>query len=258
MRTTKNPSSVLTVNSQIYSPQGLIGEIKKMVSTLMQDGVIDTSCKLSPYFDNFTVVEYFNDVFSRAGGDLDGLNYSQRIELYTDLRKFYSKTSNLNKYPKDLIVKMLRAGCYGDFKKDDIDAFEVEILREENKKSNFANLFGFLTAHKNSKIDFDFNFTRYKTLFHELGHLQSYLYNYHFIITDFRNPQAYNPTMRKWLENYETMQAAFAVSPYACYGVPEFIAEAFALQLQGLELPENSKKLYKSLHGPKVKLQNNV
>ena len=72
---------------------------------------------------------------------------------------------------------------------------------------------------------------------------------------EFGGYEGYSKEMKEWVNDKKALKAAFEVSPYACYGVPEFIAEAYAWLLEGKELPQEARDLYKRLNGPKVVLR---
>lgn len=254
MQVTNKLNSCLTINRDIYSSSALTNNILNMLETLLDDGVFESNGTLNPLLStSFEVDDFAQDTILKAMGDLSLLSYDEKIQLYTDLRKFYEKTSNLNKFPKDLIVKMLEAGCWGEFDLDEVEKFKQSFM-QDNINTNFSQLLKFLSQYGEVDFDFDLELSKYRTIFHELGHLQSYKFNYHPVVSDYSNPENYNLGMKEWLSDKDKIKAAFSITPYACYGVPEFIAEAYACKMQDKNLCLQAQKLYTKLGGPRVVL----
>ena len=86
---------------------------------------------------------------------LASLSYEEKMDLFSNLVELYRKTSNLNKYPKDLIIKMLEAGCWGDFCAKSIEEFKESFLSSENKETNFYSLLKFFARENANEINFD-------------------------------------------------------------------------------------------------------
>lgn len=240
------------VSSNIYGAKGINEEIKRIFSELQKDGVISKTSLNEGIATPQTkaLFEKLNKQYS----NLENLTYDEKIELYNGIRVLYERTSQLNRFPKDLIIKMLEAGCWGEFDESDIELFKLE-LAQTAEGENFSTLYKFLKEYDSLNFRINNDNFRHKTLFHEIGHLQDWDIFLLPSAGEFSGYDFYSKEMKEWVNDKSAIRAAFEVSPYACYGAPEFIAEAYAWLLEGKQLPEAAKKLYKRLGGPKVVLK---
>lgn len=244
----------LTVNRKIYSTNEIKSEICRIFAELKKDSVI-TGNEISKDIGTSEIQAIFeecNEKFCR----LEELTYDEKIDLYNEIRIIYERTSQLNRFPKDLIIKMFEAGCWGEFDKTCAELFAQELKSCDNSE-NFKTLYNFLKTFGEPNFKIKNDSFRHKTLFHEVGHLQDIDIFFMSSAGEFSNYESYSREMKEWVDDKEALRAAFEVSPYACYGAPEFIAEAYAMLLAGKDLGENAKKLYKKLGGPKVVLRQN-
>lgn len=254
---TNRAYSTLFLNSTIYSPDKIDDEIFRLFDAMTDDGVILNSKDgsiINPLLSNEEADEFFKGVSYKLNSDFTALSYDEKIDFYSDLRKIYERTSSLNHFPKYVIIKLLEAGCWGEIKEDKIKSFEQSFMADK-ERSNFKQLFEFLESEGKAKTDFVLDLSKFNTIYHELGHLQSNRFDHCPAIYNYRNPKDYIPGLVDWLSDKEKMRAAFKVSPYACSGIGEFIAESYAWLLQGKELPKEALFLYNKLHGPKVQLR---
>lgn len=253
----KYNGGILTVNKNIYSHGGLTDEIVRMSKEMLKDEVLieaENEYLLNKNLSNEHSEEFLEFIKSEFCPDLSKLSYEQKLDLYYKLRAIYEQTSNLNRFPKDLIVKMFEAGCWGEFDDVDVEIFKEEIFSAP-KEENFKTLFEFLKQFNCADFDFDFDTFKYRVIFHELGHLQNLeLYN-QFDVDEFSSWEKYPKELKSWLNNKEYLKIAFSVSPYACFGKGEFIAECYSWLLEGKELPAKALDLYKKFNGPKVVLR---
>ena len=74
-------------------------------------------------------------------------------------------------------------------------------------------------------------------------------------VGEFSSWEKYPKNLKEWLNNKDDLKAAFSVSPYACWGRGEFVAECYSWLLEGKKLPLKAQELYKKLDGPKVILR---
>lgn len=251
---TKFYGGILSVNENVYSEGKIKDEITRIGRELIDDEVL--ILKNGEYSINEEIIydearDFLQSLKMKFDGNLNDLSYEEKIELYSSLRALYEQTSILNRFPKDLIVKMLEASCWGNFKKDEIELFKAELFDVEQNK-NFSILFEFLKEFGEANFKFDFNIFKYRTIFHELGHLQDVDFFYEPAADEFSSWEKYPKELKLWLSDKQAIKAAFSVSPYACYGKGEFIAECYSWLLEGRELPKEASKLYKKLKGPKV------
>lgn len=254
---TKFYGGILSVNENIYSEAKMQDEIIRIGRELIEDEVLVFKC--GKYSINEELIydeaqDFLQTLEIKFDRNLDNLSYEEKIELYNSLRALYEQTSILNRFPKDLIVKMLEASCWGEFKKDEIELFKAELFEVEQNK-NFSTLFEFLKEFGEADFKFDFDIFKYRTIFHELGHLQDVDFFYEPSVDEFNSWEKYPKELKLWLNDKCAMKAAFSVSPYACFGKGEFIAECYSWLLEGRELPKEAKKLYAKLKGPKVVLE---
>ncbi|MBQ4646532.1 MAG: hypothetical protein IJB79_04205 [Candidatus Gastranaerophilales bacterium] len=246
----------LIVNKNTYDVEELESEISRIFNELKKDevffetsdGIFLNNEIVKPDFD-----EFFNELLKKRDS-IDNLSYDEKIDLYNGIRVIYEKTSQLNRFPKDLIIKMLEAGCWGEFDEIDVALFAQEI-NSVSDDENFITLYKFLKDYKSLEFNIKNNSFKHKTLFHEVGHLQDMDIFYMASMGDYRDSRNYTKEMNAWLNDKEALKAAFEISPYACYGAPEFVAEAYAYLLAGKELPKNAQALYGKLKAPKVVLR---
>ena len=255
---TRFTGSELTVSRNIYGAKEINSEIERIFTELRKDGVFfqkGNNKTLNPDIAGEDISQFFSvlcDKYDKIGE----LNYDEKIDLYNDIRVIYERTSQLNRFPKDLILKMLEAGCWGEFDSTDVELFKDELsLCDENDK--FITLYNFLKEY--DKLDFGIknDSFRHKTLFHEVGHLQDYDLFYSDSVGEFSSPKTYSKEIKRWLDDKIALKTAFKVSPYACFGKGEFIAEVYASKIQGKELSEDIEELYKKYRGPRVLLRHN-
>lgn len=244
----------LTINRKIYDTQEINVEIKRIFDELKKDGLItDTELSLD------IKTEELDELFKKLSKDyknLEQLTYDEKIELYNGIRVIAERTTQLNRFPKDLIIKMFEAGCWGEFDKEIIALFSQE-LKSCPDEENFKTLYSFLKEF--DKVDFKIKNDSFKhrTLFHEVGHLQDIDIFFQPSAGEFSGYENYSKEMKEWVNDKKAILAAFEVSPYACYGAPEFVAETYAMLLAEKELSENVINLYEKLGGPKVVLRHN-
>lgn len=92
----------------------------------------------------------------------------------------------------------------------------------------------------------------YRTLYHEMGHIQDMLprplttcyYNF--------DESKYSKELLEWVNNKENIDAASEISYYSGFAPGEFIAEAFAEMITGNKLSDKVMDLYKKLGGPSI------
>lgn len=253
----KYNGGILTVNKNIFSFDGLTNEITRMSKEMLKDGVLlgkNNGYFLNEDLSNTKAEEFLEHIKSEFCSDLSKLSYEERLDLYFQLRVFYEQTSNLNRFPKDLIIKMFEAGCWGEFDEVDVEIFKEEIFSVP-KEENFKTLFEFLKQSGRVEINFNFDTSKYRIIFHETGHLQDLeLYN-QFDVDEFSSWDKYPKELKQWLNDKEDLKAAFEVSPYACFGKGEFFAECYSWLLSGKQLPPKAQELYKKIKAPKVVLR---
>ncbi len=246
----------LDVNSSIYEPKELVKEIRRIFYELAKDGVITRNIDgvgINKTITTPEIDELFKNINTKYR-NMEQLSYDEKMELYDQIRTIYEKTSQLNRFPKDLIVKMLEAGCWGKFDEVDTGLFAQE-LAERPDNENFIVLYEFLKEYDCIDFKLKNDSFKHKTLFHEIGHLQDWGIFLLPSVGEFQGYKRYSKEMKEWVNDKEAMRAAFQVSPYACFGAPEFVAEAYALQLAGKKLPPDAEKLYKKLGAPEVVLR---
>lgn len=249
----------LIVNQNIYDTKKLSLEIERIFNELKKDKVIKEENGKFSLNEDFSNPKL--DILLLEAGEkkaqLASLSYDEKIDLYNKIRVIYEQTSQLNRFPKQLIVKMLEAGCWGEFKSDDVELFS-QILFSKRQDENFSTLYEFLKEYNSLNFDIKDNSFKHKTLFHEIGHLQDFdIFYYLPSIDQYRDSKEYPKKMNDWLNDKEAMKAAFEVSPYACYGAPEFVAESYSWLLEGKKLPPKAQELYDKLNAPKVCLRQN-
>lgn len=242
----------LDVSSNVYGAKEIGLEIKRIFEELTKDGIISKT-SINPAISTPEIEGLFEKL-NKQYANLENLTYDEKIDLYNEIRVIYERTSQLNRFPKDLIVKMLEAGCWGEYDKGDIELFAHE-LANCAQDENFSALYKFLEQYDNLDFKIANDSFRHKTLFHEIGHLQDIDIFCLPSAGEFSDYGRYTKEMKEWVSDKKALKAAFEVSPYACYGVPEFIAEAYAWLLEGKELPQEARDLYKRLNGPKVVLR---
>lgn len=255
--TTRFFGGILSVNENVFSSAKIQDEILRISHEMIDDKVL--VFQNGKYSINKDLIydeaqDFLQTLDMKFDGNLANLSYEEKIELYNSLRALYEQTSNLNRFPKDLIVKMFEASCWGEFEKDEVELFKAELFEADQSK-NFSVLFEFLKEFGEVDFKFDFDIFKYRTIFHELGHLQNIDFFYEPAVDEFKNWDKYPKELRLWLSDKSAMKAAFEVSPYACFGKGEFIAECYSWLLEGRELPDKALKLYKKLKGPKVELE---
>lgn len=242
----------LDVSSNIYGAKEVGLEIKRIFDELAKDNVISKN-SINPTISTLEIENLFEKL-NKQYANLENLTYDEKIDLYNEIRTIYERTSQLNRFPKDLIIKMLEAGCWGEYDKGDIELFTHE-LANCAEGENFKTLYKFLEQYENLNFRITNDSFKHKTLFHEVGHLQDIDIFYLPSANEFSGYERYTKEMKEWVNDKKALKAAFEVSTYSCYGVPEFIAEAYAWLSEGKELPSEAEKLYKRLNGPKVILR---
>lgn len=245
---------ILNINKTIYLPKNIANKIYQIIEELERDEVIlNGGCEyfINPIISNPNLDDFFALLNKAIAGNLDEMSYEEKIHIYNSLRNIYEKTSTFNRYPKELILKMMSAGCWGEFDSKDVEAFEKN-LSKAKQSENFKTIFEFLKTNGGVDFKISTDVFDYRTLFHELGHMQNKKMCTLPVATRFKRLMPYTDEMLKWLDNKEAMKTAFEISPYACTGIPEFIAETYSWLLEGKKVPQNALDLYKKLGGPKV------
>lgn len=254
---TKYNGGILTVNKNIYHPDKINFEITRMSKEMLKDGVIiqsQDSFNLNEAFNDEKANEFFNFIGEKFGSDLSRLSYEEKLDLYHHLRVVYEQTSQLNRFPKDLIIKMFEAGCWGEFSDDIVELFTTE-LKSATDNNNFKILFEFIKEFGEVNFNFDYDIFKNRTIYHEVGHLQDYDLFFEPDVGEFDSFETYPKELKLWLNDKENLKTAFSVSPYACYGKNEFFAECYSMLLQGRKLPPKAQELYKKIKAPKVYLK---
>lgn len=88
-------------------------------------------------------------------------------------------------------------------------------------------------------------------IYHEMGHVQDMVPRVE-AKEMFDNPNEYPKVLKEWLENKDHMQTAAEVSTYSQSGPGEFIAETFAELINGHNVSDRVKALYRELKGPPI------
>ena len=244
---------VLEVNDHIYTNEHIVDEIDRIFEELIDNDVIiigDSFC-VNPVISSEKIDEFFSELMDDYSNISCAKTLDEKLDIYHRFRVLYEKTTILNRYPKDLIFRMVKAGCYGEFSQDEIEKFKDDL--EINK--NFLSLLKLFKNKDKVDLNFDFDAFKFKTIFHELGHLQNYRFVSTPLVCYFNSPKDYNQKMLEWLENEVGLKAAFEILPYACMGAPEFIAETYANLLMKKELSNEAIALYKKYNGPKIRLK---
>ena len=246
---------ILKVNDHIYTNEHITDEIDRIFEELIDNDVIiiGDSFSINPVISSEKTDEFFSELMDDYSNISCARTLDEKLDIYHRFRVLYEKTSILNRFPKDLILRMVKSGCYGEFSQDEIEKFKIDL--ETNK--NFPSLLKLFKNKDNVDLNFDFDIFKFKTFFHELGHLQNYRFVSTPLVCYFNSPKDYNPKMLEWLENEKGLKAAHEVLPYACLGAPEFIAETYANLLLDKELSSEALALYKKYNGPKVRLKKN-
>ena len=249
-------NGTLEINKNKFSADNIDNAIDTMFNSMLRDKVIliddNDDYVLNPLLANEESSEFFEKVNNALIQDPSDLSYDEKLELMLNLRIFYTKTSIMNYFPVDLIVKMLKSGCFGEIGEKDISEFESSV-EFYPQKSNFSHLFDVLSKNHSFSLDFDLNTNKFDIIFHELGHLQSRKLADLPSITDYKNPKDYPNELLEWINNPENLKIACKVSPYACCGASEFVAEVYSKLLAQKELPSDVLELYNKLKGPKIK-----
>ena len=254
---TKYMGGILTVNQNIYDEKRIGDEITRISKEMIKDKVIvkdDGKYLINPLISSPQAADFMQGIERNFSRNLSQLSYDEKIDLYHSLRVFYEQTSQLNRFPKDLIIKMFEAGCWGEFDKSVNELFSEE-LKAVSNDDNFKILFNYLKEFGNAKFNFDFDILKHKTIFHEVGHLQDCELFFEPNVSEFSSWDNYPKKLKEWLNDKASLKAAFEVSPYACYGKDEFFAECYSWLLSGKQLPQAAQELYKKIKAPKVVLR---
>ena len=96
--------------------------------------------------------------------------------------------------------------------------------------------------------------SRFKTIYHELGHLMDKNMRKRPRTTDQCdfNPEKYSKALKEWLNNDEHMQIVATVSDYAQHGPGEFIAETFARAMENKPIYQEAMDLYLEMGGKEI------
>jgi len=253
---TKYMGGILEVNKNIYDEATISNEIIRISKEMLKDGVLvqnEDGYFLNEVLENDEAKDFLANLKIKFSSDLSTLTYEEKLELYHSLRVFYEQTSQLNRFPKDLIIKMFEASCWGEFDKDIVELFSSDLKSAPNE-DNFIVLFNYLKEFGEINFNFDFDTFKYRTIFHEVGHLQDIDLFYEPNVEGFSSYENYPKELKSWLNDKENLKIAFSVSPYACYGKGEFFAECYSMLLQGRKLSPEAQELYEKIGGIKVYL----
>ena len=252
-------NSVLEINKDKFSANNIDSAIDAMLNMMMKDRVVlidkNDDYVLNPILANKNSSEFFEKVNNVLIQDPDDLSYDEKLELMLNLRIFYTKTSLMNYFPTELMVKMLQGGCFGEISEKDVAEFKRN-LEFYPQKSNFSHLLDILSKNNSINFNFDLDTNKFDIIFHELGHLQSRKLAMLPSVIEYRSPKDYPDELLEWINNPENLKIAYKVSPYACCGASEFVAEVYAKLLAQKELPDDVLELYNNLNAPKVKIYN--
>ena len=194
------------------------------------------------------IVSMFRD-FDANTLDISGKVFLSEItnHFYANFyREFLSDVKEVAK--NDKFLELL--------KKEGLDIEQLLAPVSNNKIAEYSRIFYKLIKGCNIKLSDKAQekstrlITPYKTVYHELGHLQDNLPRaltidyYDFDKSKFSND------LLKWVNNKEYIEAAQDVSWYATHGPGEFIAEVYAELILGNKLSDKAMKVYKKLSGP--------
>lgn len=226
-------------------------EKHKILTPLEEDGRI--KYHYSKLFDkNLTALSKQVDRYKQ--GKLTTLK--DKIRLYYSFDSMTDSINSLLHSPLKYLNQIAKAEGAKEFCKEHNIILDLDKIKSLSVKEQFNVLKSLPKELKQYIViptDIQ-NVSLFKTIYHELGHLQDMKPRCKTISRYDKDYSKYPKELKEWVDNEKNMQAAYSISAYSAYGPGEFVAETFARYIAGLKVPDEAAALYKKLGGPEVPL----
>lgn len=259
---------ILYLNKNVFGGKTLDKSLDNLLQMLGKDSL---------YKNGKTQLKYMNFILKGRPHELiqkyckKELNFAEKLELYETFGLFSNKlTYSLNTNPMKTFELLA--------KRNPELKINLEEIAKKEKAAQTQELKTLLESlvKKNKPLNLEINETpsQYRTIYHELGHLQDSVKNTESILSkdpivenyNWKNRRGtiisvaddmnkgylkeYPKDFKEFIESVEIQQTAGEVSSYAQTGIGEFIAETYAAMLEGRPLSDKVKALYKKYNGP--------
>lgn len=194
--------------------------------------------------------ELVTEIEKYKKGELKTLK--EKINFYESTKVLEDAINSVNESPFNVIKRLLKnEKIVAGMKKEGLSTNLDEI--KKLTKDEQTILLGKIHEKIGFSIAYDVNGRdAFHTIYHEMGHLQDNvkrvqaesLFNYEYA--------KYPQELKNWVDNDEKMRLASRISPYACEGPGEFIAETFAKRIKGEKVDDDIIGLYKVMNGPVI------
>lgn len=242
----------LVVNKKIFN--NIDNTINEQLNWLKEEEIIvDKGGGLFDFnglLDGDSTSRLITEIGKYKNGEFKTLN--EKINIYESIKVLEDTINAVNEAPLNVIKKLLKnekilAGMKKEGFITNLD--EIKKLSKDEQTALLCKVhekIGFSVAYDVNARD------AFHTIYHEMGHLQDTVkrveaesfFNY--------EHSKYPQELNKWLNDDKKMQLASRISPYACAGPGEFIAETYAKLVKGEKVADDIMALYKELNGPLI------
>lgn len=242
----------LVVNKKVFN--NIDNKIDEQLNWLKEEDIIvDKGGGLFDFnglLDCDSTSRLVTEIGKYKNGEFKTLN--EKINFYESIKVLEDTINAVNEAPLNIIKKLLKNEKILEGMKKEGFMTNLDEIKKLSKDEQTA-LLGKVHEKIGFSVAYDVNARdSFHTIYHEMGHLQDTVkrveaesfFNY--------EHSKYPKELNNWLEDDKKMQLASRISPYACAGPGEFIAETFALLVKGEKVADDIMGLYKELNGPLI------